>query len=190
MTAKGISSAMAYLSSMTQSVLKGESSRERRLSIILFAAIGTLIVLLGPLLVAEKASRKEAESLRARLKELSALGADYKSLKDRIDAVEQQKSVTKVEGIPQAVDEVASSVGLKKKVSGVRAIGSQEIAGGREESADVQMEKLTMNELVNILYAIENAPVMLSLRRIAIKKTFENPELLNVTVTLSLFIKK
>jgi hypothetical protein len=31
---------------------------------------------------------------------------------------------------------------------------------------------------------------MLSLRRIAIKKTFENPELLNVTVTLSLFIKK
>ncbi|HAM51030.1 MAG TPA: hypothetical protein DCP92_10205 [Nitrospiraceae bacterium] len=190
MTANGRSSTVAYLSSALRSALKGDSSTVDRVSIILLAVLLTLIIVIVPMLVMEKASRKEADSLQAKLKEFSALSADYKSLKGRIDFLEQRKSLTKMDGIPQAVDEVAASVGLKAKISGVKAMGSQEITGGTEESAEVQIEKVTMNDLVNILYKIENAPMMLSVRRIAMKKTFENPELLNVTMTLSLFIKK
>jgi len=36
---------------------------------------------------------------------------------------------------------------------------------------------------------IEDAPMMLSLRRVTIKKTFENPELLNATLILSFLTK-
>jgi hypothetical protein len=43
-----------------------------------------------------------------------------------------------------------------------------------------------MNEMVNVLYSIENAPMLLVIKKINIKTSFENPELLNITMTLSL----
>ena len=122
--------------------------------------------------------------------ELAALAADYQSMKERVDAVEQKGSLARVSGIPQVMDDISSSIGLKGKIKAVKAIGNREVAGGSEESGEVQIEKVTMNELVNLLFRIEEAPMMLSIKRVAFKKSFENPELFNVTLTLSLFLKK
>jgi len=56
-----------------------------------------------------------------------------------------------------------------------------------EESAEIQMEKLNMSELINLFYKIENAPMILAIKKVAIKKSFENPELLDTTMSVSLF---
>jgi len=56
-----------------------------------------------------------------------------------------------------------------------------------EESAEIQMEKLNMTELVHLFYKIENAPMILSVKRVVIKKSFENPDLLDLTMAVSLF---
>lgn len=157
---------------------------------IVFIVALCLCLLIAPLFVLGKRARTEAEGLRSRLHELSALGDEYRSLKGGIDLLEQRRSLSKVNGVPQAVDDISSSVGLRAKVRAVKAIGSREIAGGVEESAEVQLEKVTMNELINILYRIEEAPMMLAVKRLTIRKTFENPELFNATLTLSLFIGK
>jgi type II secretory pathway component PulM len=75
-------------------------------------------------------------------------------------------------------------------VKGEKAIGTRELAVGTEETAEVQIEKVTMNELVNFLYALDEAPVMLTVRRASVKRTFEDPGLFNLTLTLSLLQKK
>ncbi|HET6514637.1 MAG TPA: hypothetical protein VFG09_05705 [Thermodesulfovibrionales bacterium] len=149
-----------------------------------------LSLLIVPLFILQKTTTKETDFLRARHKELFTLGAEYKSLKGRLDSLEQRKSLTRVNGVPQALDDISGSLGLQGKVKSVKATGSREVSGGTEESAEAQIEKITLNELVNLLYKIDEAPVMLSVKRIAVKKTFENPELLNVTISLSLFVKK
>jgi hypothetical protein len=56
-----------------------------------------------------------------------------------------------------------------------------------EESAEIQIEKLNMTELVHLFFKIENAPMILAVKRVIIKKSFENPELLDVTMAVSLF---
>lgn len=190
MTGRDLSSRIVSRFPAFSSTLRDGVLREKRSAMIFLSAILCLSVLIIPLVIMAKSSRKEAEDLKTKLRELSSLGSEYRSLKDRVVSLEQRKSLSKVTGVPQAVDDLSSSVGLKTKVKGVKAIGTREITGGTEESAEVQIEKVTTNELINLFFKIEDAPMMLSIKRVSMKKTFENPELLNVTLTLSLFMKK
>lgn len=171
-------------------IMQKYSSLLRHPSSIIFIAALALAVAIIPLFIMQRTAAKEATNIRTKLTELSVLSTEYRSIRDKIASLEQRKSLRKVTGVPQAIDEISSSVGLKGKVRGVKAIGSRDIPGGTEESAEVQIEKVTINELVNILHAIDDAPIMLSIKRTAIKKTFEDPRLFNATLTLSLFQKK
>jgi hypothetical protein len=58
-----------------------------------------------------------------------------------------------------------------------------------EETAEIQIDKVSLNELVNLLYKADIAPVMFVVKKITIWKDFENPALLDVTITTSYFTK-
>src|SRR4030043_916375 len=134
--------------------------------------------------------RKELKLLKEQRKEMLMLKDEFLSLKQRIDAVESKKNLSNVQGIVQAVDEVFLSIGLKDKVKTVKSTGRRDMKDGFEEEAELQIEKVSMNEMVNIFYKIENAPMVLTIKKASIKKSFENPELLNISLTLSFFKTK
>jgi uncharacterized protein YpmB len=148
-------------------------------------AVIIVVVLAINLLSAE---RKELMQLKEQRKEILVLEKEFLSLKQRIDAVEGKKELSNIQGIAQALDEVFLSIGLKDKIKTVKSTDSREIKDGFEEEADVHLEKVSMNEMVNIFYRIENAPMVLTIKKATIKKSFEDPELLNITLTLS-FLK-
>ncbi|MCG2721318.1 MAG: hypothetical protein L6290_04795 [Thermodesulfovibrionales bacterium] len=133
-------------------------------------------------------SKKELAMLKGQRNELLLLKDEYLSLKQRMDSVEGRKSLSGPQGIVQAVDEVFQSMGLKDKIKTLKSTGKKEIKDGFEENADLSIEKVTMNEMVNILYRIENAPMVLTMKKVTIKKSFENPELMNISLDLS-FLK-
>jgi hypothetical protein len=132
--------------------------------------------------------KRELKFLQEQHKEMLVLKDDFLQLKQRIDTVENKKNLSNAEGVIQAVDEVFSSIGLKSKLKTVKSSGKREIKEGFEEEADLSIEKVDMNEMLNIFYKIENAPMVLTVKKATIKKSFENPELLNISLTLS-FVK-
>jgi general secretion pathway protein M len=132
--------------------------------------------------------RKELKLLKEQQKEMLVLKDEFLSLRHKIGLVESRKNLSNTQGIAQAVDEVFSSVGLRDKVKTVKSAGKRELKEGTEEEADISIEKVSMNEMVNIFYKIENAPMILTIKKATIKKSFENPELLNITLSLS-FLK-
>jgi len=132
--------------------------------------------------------RRELKLLKDQHKELTMLKDEFLSLRQRIDAVESRKNLSGVQGIVQAVDEVFSSIGLRDKVKTVKSTGKKETKDGFEEEADISVEKVSMNEMINVFYRIENAPMVLTVKKATIKKSFENQELLNITLVLS-FLK-
>lgn len=145
-----------------------------------------IIVALGINLLS--AERRELKLLKEQRKEMLTLKEEFILLKQRVDAVESKKKLSSVQGIVQAVDEVFLPLGLKDKVKTVKLTGERETKEGFEEEADIYIEKVSMNEMVNIFYKIRNAPMALTIKKAGIKKSFENPELLNLTLTLS-FLK-
>jgi general secretion pathway protein M len=148
---------------------------------------GVVIVIIAVTLAVGQlsAERKELKLLTEQRKEMLGLKDEFLSLRERVSGVEGKKNLTNVQGAVQAVDEVFSSAGLKDKLKTVKASGKREVKDGFEEEADITIEKVSMNEMVNIFYRIENAPMILTIRKATIKKSFENPELLNISLVLS-----
>jgi len=130
----------------------------------------------------------ELHQLREQRGEMAVLKDELLSLRQKIQTVESKKNLSNVQGVLQAIDEVFSSMNLKDKVKTVKSTGKRETKDGVEEGADVSVEKVTMNEMVNIFYRIEHAPMILTIRKVTVKQSFENPELLNINLVLS-FLK-
>lgn len=152
---------------------------------LLIGGAGVLIVLGILSFNALSSAKRELGDLRVQQKEMSLLKDEFASLKDRIDSIKGRGLLTKIGGIVQAVDEVFATSGLKDKIKSVKPVGKREIKDALVEEAEVQIEKVNMNEMINIFYKIENAPMILSIKKATIKTSFENPELLNITMTLS-----
>jgi hypothetical protein len=160
-------------------LLKNKRLNTFVLLLIIFAAF---IVYAANLLSSE---RKELKLLREQREEMLVLKQDFAALKQRVDSLEMKKDLSHIQGILEAIDDVFSSLGLKDKLKTVKSAGTKEVKEGFEEEANIFIEKVTMNEMVNIFYTIEHTPMVLTMKKATIKKSFEDPELLNISLTLS-----
>ncbi len=164
------------------------SGRMNRNQVLFLSALLGLYALIIPAFIWERASSRELSQLKTRFTEFSILSAEYRSLKEQAGSIEQKRFLTKTSGIAQTLDDAFLSLGVKGKMKSIRGIGDRKIKGQlNEETAEVQMEKVNMDELVNIFYKLENAPLLLSIQKVALKKSFEKPDLLDVAMTVSLF---
>jgi hypothetical protein len=155
--------------------------------VIVVVLIGLYIVII-PNLLWERAAEKELSELTARYHEFSTLTNKYRSLRASVDAIEQKKNLTKTNSMTQTIGDISLSLGIRGKMKSIKLTGTKKIVDQMsEESAEIQMEKLNMSELINLFYKIENAPMILAIKKVAIKKSFENPELLDTTMSVSLF---
>jgi len=165
--------------------------KKSRRKIYLSLAGLLLCILIIPSWILEKNSRRELASRRLRQAEFHSLSQEYRFLRGQIEGIERRLSLGDTSGIARTIDDVISSLGMRSKMRSVKIIGSRRVSDTlAEETAEVQLEKLTLNELINLLYRIKEARAILLLKRATIKKPFDNPELLNVTMTLALFAKK
>ena len=159
----------------------------RKKAVIVMVLIGFYLLII-PALFWERAAEKELSELKAKYHEYSALSNKYRSLRDNVNAIEQKKTLTKTKSITQAMGEVSLSIGIKEKMKSIKLTGTKKIMDQmNEEAAEIKMEKLNMSELVHLFYKIENAPMILAVKRVVIRKSFENPELLDATMAVSLF---
>lgn len=145
------------------------------------AALVVLVVLLGQL----SRAQGRLASLESARDDMFQMKGEYAVLNGKVKALERKRGLTRVTGVVQAVDTVFEPLGLKEKVESVKPTGSDD---PREEKAEVTLEGVSTNEMVNILYTIENSPMLLLVKKMELKTSFLNPEQLNMTITLS-FIK-
>ncbi len=159
----------------------------RRKALIALVPAGLYILLL-PNLLWERSAERELSALKKKYNEFSALAGEYRSLKESISAIERKKALTKTTSIAQAIDDISRSLGMAGKVKSIKGTGTRKTPNQMsEETAEIQIEKLTINEMVQLIYKINNAPMILAMKIVAVKKSFENQELLDVTMTVSLF---
>jgi len=159
--------------------------RSRALMGILLVGLYLLII---PDLLWKQSLEKDFSRLTDKYLEFSTLTREYQSLKERVLTVEKKKALTEASGIARIIGEISQSLGMKGKVKSVKETGTRKTLDRmREETSEVQMEKVNMTELLHLLYKVENAPMILAVKKVAIKKSFENPALLDVTMSVSLF---
>jgi hypothetical protein len=155
------------------------------------SVLSAIYLFLIPSLIWQKSAEKDLFVIQVKFRELSSLVMEYGPIKQRLNAIERRKSLAKTTGITQAINDIASSVGVNGKIKSIKmAATGASLNRLNEERVEIQMEKVTMNEMVHLFYKIENAPMILSVKKAQIRKAFETPERLDITMTLSLFTGK
>jgi hypothetical protein len=152
-----------------------------------YLAAGLSIVLAVVALVASLAYHRGAEnrldSSRSALEDLLQFRDEYLALSRRVTSLEKKRGLTKVQGIVEAVERTVKPLGLRDSVKSIKPVRAE---ATHEERAEVLIQGVSMNEMVNLLYAVERAPMLLRVRKAEMRTSFENPEQFTVTLMVSL----
>ncbi len=162
--------------------LKSLSTKAVAAVLIAVSALGFLIFTLKQL----HTKKTELQKLKTDQEELGLLRDKIVQLKTQVDRIENKKTLTKVDSILTVVDDTLSPLGLKSKLKALKPTKTYEMDGNMGEEAVLEMEGLTMNELINLFYRFEVAPCALSVKKVSVKKSFDRPDLLNLVCDLLL----
>jgi type II secretory pathway component PulM len=170
-----------------QAWLAAATPRERRL--LGLASGGVALFILFVVWVSfSTAIRKAQSSLEEKqldFEKISRLASGYSQL-------EQERQLLEVRlrqsppGLMGFVDATAKSDGVD--VGGMSDRGV--VAGGqngkpREQSVEVNLGKVPLDKLLKLIVDLEHSPGVVKVRRLRVRKSFENHELLDVSLSVS-----
>lgn len=81
---------------------------------------------------------------------------------------------------------IIEEIGIKGKSSKITPLKSEERGGFTEDSAEVKLDGLTLNESVNLLYRLEKGTRPVLVKKANLKTRFDDPALLDLTLTIAL----
>ncbi|RLI48678.1 MAG: hypothetical protein DRP09_21230 [Candidatus Thorarchaeota archaeon] len=116
------------------------------------------------------------------------LSEKYSSLERKF--LNLKKKQSKVKGVMEAVDKVFSTLGLKNKLLSVKFIAKKDLFDISEETAEVYIANVNMNEMINIFYKFKNIPLPIVLKKVSILPSFEEQNLFDLNITVSLIYIK
>lgn len=152
----------------------------------LYIIIPITVLAAGFSLYGSYASVKKA--LNAKKREMAAMAtlkADYIGKKAVLDAV-SQRAASMDESPVTAIEEIAKRTGVRDRVASVKPLDEKNSPGYIDKPVEVRLEAVDLNHLVNFIYQAEAGPKLLVVRELAMKSRFEDPDLLDVTMKVSL----
>ena len=162
---------------------------------VLVISVGVLVLLLAtftfvidPILARAANLDRRLATAGRQLAELQTLRSDYQRQKRVIDRIDtrlrrQQRNFA----IFSYLEQVAGRTGVQDKIQSMNTVASPPNTEYKEDSVEVRMEGVALQQLVEYLHRVENSPQILRIKRLQIGPTRENRQLLSVRLRISVF---
>lgn len=158
---------------------------------ILLGFLALFLITALILFVFNISTSRDLATLKTKIKDFQSLSKQYEGLKTSVDTFEKKGTLSKGEGLLRASQRVFEELGLSKKLKSAKVTNTKELKTEYiEETVDIIAENLTINEILNVLYRIEKLPMMVAVKSLNIKRSFENPDNLHLQMSMSYFSKK
>lgn len=129
-----------------------------------------------------KLERKRA-SREASLTEMLLLKQRYREANSGAQKLANRLSAVTADDSPAKLLE---EIGIKGKSSQIKSLKGEERSGYLEDAAEIRIEGLSANDMVNLLYRLEKGAKPVTIKRANIKTRYDDPAKLDVTLTLAL----
>jgi type II secretory pathway component PulM len=166
----------------------GLEQRERLLVSLVGAllAAGLLyIAVIGPILRASDASEDRLATADQRLQLMERMRRDYDDVQGRLADVEQRIQRGARSELRTTLESLAQQASVK--VESMEPQASPAHPKYRETKVEVGLRNATLAQTVHYLHQIDIAPQALSVKSLRIRTHAEQPDLLDVTFTVSSF---
>lgn len=133
-----------------------------------------------------KRLERQVESKKADLESFKNLGADYLKKRAMVDAV-SKKAYASVPsgGIITAIEDMGKAIGAEGRITGVKPLGERTTLGYTERDFEARLERVDLNQVINLLYMIENNKTLFLIKEFSFDSRFEDPNQLDITLKLT-----
>ena len=170
-----------------QAWLAAASPREKRLLALAGAGVFVFVLLIGYASFSAAINKAQAtlDDKHLDFEKISRLAAGY-------GQQEQERQMMEAK-LRQSPPQLMSFVDTAAKNDGVEVGGMSDrgvVAGGnngkpKEMSVEVNLGKVPLDKLVKLLADIEHSPGVVRVRRLRLRKSFENKDVLDVSLSVS-----
>ena len=115
---------------------------------------------------------------------------EYQRQKTVVDSINSQLKRQQNFAIFSRLEEFAGQTGIRNKILYMKPTVSTPSEVYNEESVEIKMEGVTLEQLVRYLHQIENSPQLLKIKRLEIKPRFDNRQILTATFRVSAYTLK
>ena len=179
---------MSELWNRLLNAFNGLESRERMLVsivLVLFGAALLYVAVIGPILRASDAGEERLASADQQLQVMQRLRRDYDDVQGRLVDVEQRIQRGAKSELRTTLESLAQEASVK--VESMEPQASPAHPKYRETKVEVGLRNVTLAQTVHYLHGIDVAPQALSVKSLRIRTRAEQPDLLDVTFTVSSF---
>ena len=127
---------------------------------------------------------------RRQLNELRTMQQEYQRQKSVVDSINNQLKKQQNFAIFSRLEELAGQSGIRNKILHMKPTVSTPSEVYNEESVEIKMEGVTLEQLVRYLHQVENSPQLLKIKRLELKPRFDNRQILTATFRVSAFTLK
>jgi general secretion pathway protein M len=163
-------------------------------TIFYLKGIAILIVLGLFIAITYNMTNKKEQLVSLKKEELASLynlKKEYLKESSSIAHLEKRLLSPQVGGSTGAIiEKIGARIGIKYKMISFRSAEEAVVKGYDQRGVEIKLEGLTLNQLVNLLYRIKNHRNLLLVKDFAMKGDFENPDLLDVTLQITLITKR
>jgi general secretion pathway protein M len=133
---------------------------------------------------------RQIVTARRQLNELRTMQQEYQRQKSVVDSINNQLKKQQNFAIFSRLEELAGQTGIRNKILYMKPTVSTPSEVYNEESVEIKMEGVTLEQLVRYLHQIENSPQLLKIKRLEIKPRFDNRQILTTIFKVSAFTLK
>lgn len=128
-------------------------------------------------------------SRQGQLLEARSLVQRIKGRQGEVAATEHKLSAASSAPLVATLEGLVGEIAGKEKLLGIRPQPVTAPAGFRQEKVEMQLEKVRLEQLVQLLFAIDSAKSALQSDSLKMRPRFEDPALLDVTLVVSSFVR-
>jgi len=133
---------------------------------------------------------RQIVTARRQLNELRTMQQEYQRQKSVVDSINNQLKKQQNFAIFSRLEELAGQTGIRGKIVHMKPTVSTPSEVYNEESVEVRMEGVTLEQLVRYLHQVENSPQLLKIKRLEMKPRIDNRQILTATFRVSAFTLK
>lgn len=122
------------------------------------------------------------------LKEMVALGSEYRVLRQGMEEIQQGMSRRAPNfTLFSHLERKAGEAGVRNNIKQMQPSRTPLSGSYEETSVEIKLEKVTLKQLVNFLYAVESPEELVRVKRMSVKRSTEAPQYLSALIQVATF---
>jgi general secretion pathway protein M len=156
------------------------------------AVLGTLLFMLviDPMLAHSARLDRQIVTAQRELQELQTLQREYQRQKSVVERINAQLQRQPNFALFSRLEELAGQTGIRSKILYMKPTVSTPSEAYNEEAVEIKMEGVTLEQLIQYLYQVENSPQFMKIKRLHINPRLDNRQILSAIFRVSTFSPK